>query len=286
MDINLLNSLSLDILHTGYAKLDNKWRFSNVISPFSRLFYISSGNAIMNHTNQLFNLQPGYMYLIPSFTVNSYHCPNYHEQYYVSFFESFDERSSIYDTILFKYKVKANNSDVDLFKRLSEINSDKTVTDSRPKSHINKSLSNIEKNNKPNHYIETQGILSILLSRFIKNKKRATNSVTKSKGLDEVISFIKMNLDKDLSIRKLANDYGFSEDHFSRRFLQNFGIRPNKYIQLKRIQQAQLLLVTTNYSLKQIALNVGMENLSYFSRTFKKNTGNTPANFRKQHLKI
>ncbi|MDX1758278.1 MAG: helix-turn-helix domain-containing protein, partial [Arenibacter algicola] len=70
----------------------------------------------------------------------------------------------------------------------------------------------------------------------------------------------------------------------SRVFNESFGMRPNKYIQSKRIERAQLLLLSTNNSLKQIAEKVGLENLSYFNRIFKSHTGVSPGIFREERL--
>ncbi|GAA4238326.1 hypothetical protein GCM10022291_28370 [Postechiella marina] len=280
-----LESLTLDILHAGYAKLDSSWKYDDVISPFSRLFYVTTGNASVFYTNQWFKLEPGYLYLIPSFTYNSYYCEKYHEQFYVSFFEEVQQGMSIYNLKQFKYKVKATKNDALYFKRLVEINPDKVVTDSKPKAHINRSLSEKNKGFNAHHYMETQGILSVLFSRFILDAD--VDNLGGSDGdLNKVLIYIAKNLKNDLSIAVLARYCNFSEDHFSRSFNASFGIRPNKYIQQKRIEKAQFLLVTTEKSLKQIAAEVGLANISYFSRTFKKIVGNSPANFRKQHFDI
>lgn len=281
-----LESLTLDILHTGYAKLDSTWKYNNVISPFSRLFYVTTGNAEVFYTNQLLKLEPGYMYLIPSFTYNSYLCENYHEQYYVSFFEEVQQGVSIYNLKQFQYKIKATKSDAHYFQRLVEINPDKVVTDSKPKAHVNRALSKKGNAFNANYYIETQGILSVLFSKFMLEGEVITSANNDSGDLNKVLTYIAKNLKNDLSISLLAEYCNFSEDHFSRSFNRSFGIRPNRYIQQKRIERAQFLLVTTEDSLKQIARDVGLENSSYFSRTFKKIVGNTPANFRKQYFNI
>lgn len=282
--------IKLDLLHIGYAKLDEKWNYNNVISPFSRLFYVTTGNAKAYHSSKEFDLRPGYMYLIPSYTYNRYKCDKYHEQYYTGFFEETIEGLSIYNLQNFKYQVKASISDVQYFKRLLEINPDMAVTNSDPKAHINKSLLfNLNKKTpetNPSTYLETQGILSILLSRFI---FKHTTSLTKSSSknnLEKVLIYIAENLHNELTVQNLANYSHLSTDHFSRIFKQHFGMRPLKYIQTKRIERAQLLLLTTNQSLQQISEKTGFDSVSYFSRFFKKTTGKTPGKFRKEQLNL
>lgn len=286
----LLQTIKLDLLHTGYAKLDENWNYNNVISPFTRLFYVTTGTAKAYHTNQSFNLRPGYMYLIPSYTYNRYKCDKYHEQYYVSFFEEIKESLSMYTLNTFKYEVKASQLDVHYFKRLLEINPDLAVTNNNPKAYVNKpSLYNFNEKSNPkstSNYLENHGILSILLSRFIHDKSILEKKNNTKGNLEKVLIYIAENLHEKLTVQELAAYSHLSSDHFSRIFKQHFGTRPIKYIQSKRIEKAQLLLLTTFDSLQLIAEKVGLENMSYFSRTFKKITGKTPGNFRKEQLNV
>ncbi|WP_299552378.1 helix-turn-helix domain-containing protein [Seonamhaeicola sp.] len=287
----LSQPIKLDLLHIGYAKLDEKWNYDNVISPFSRLFYVTTGSAKAYHTNQAFELRPGYMYLIPSYTYNRYKCDEYHEQYYIGFFEEIMEGLSIYTLKSFKYEVKATTSDIHYFNRLLELNPDISVTNNDPKAYVNKpSLLNFHKKDRvlnSSQYLETQGILSILLSRFIDDDddQMIEKSSTKN-NLEKVLIYIAEHLHEALSVQNLANYCHLSTDHFSRIFKQNFGVRPLKYIQSKRVERAQLLLLTTYDSMQQIAEKVGFDNISYFSRIFKKITGKTPGSFRKEQLNV
>ncbi|MEC3908510.1 AraC family transcriptional regulator [Tamlana sp. 2201CG12-4] len=285
---DLLHHLKFSMLHVGYEKLDNKWNYDNVISPFVRLFLVTKGQAYLHHTNQTFNLETGYMYLVPSYTYNSYGCDAYHEQYYTGFFEEIKFGMSIFNIKQFKFKVKAVQTDIDLFERLIAIHPKKVVTDRNPKSHINNSLYNYNKAGSIslNHDIETQGILAILFSRFIENIDVATRNTIgfKSGDLSKVLVYIGKHIHEEITVKALADYCHLSPDHFTRSFFANYEITPNKYIQLKRIERAQFLLLTTRDSLNQIAERVGMKNISYFSRKFKAITGMSPAQFRKKQL--
>ncbi|NMH86019.1 helix-turn-helix domain-containing protein [Flavivirga algicola] len=284
----LLPFLKLSMLHAGYAKLDDNWCYKNVISPFVRLFLVTKGGAKAYYTNQSFDLKKGYMYLIPSFTYNSYSCDMYHEQYYTGFFEEIKLGMSVFNIKRFEYEVEASAADYDLFKRLIEINPNKSVLESNPQAHINNTLSNY---NNPesialSHDIETQGILSILLSRFIKSSDVFSNKGSFKGDLNKVLVYIAKHLDEEITVSHLAEYCNLSSDHFSRSFYAKFNIKPSKYIQLKRVERAQFLLLSTSDSLKQIAEKVGLNNLSYFSRKFTEITGVSPAKFRKQQLNL
>ncbi|MEC3908509.1 AraC family transcriptional regulator [Tamlana sp. 2201CG12-4] len=281
-------SLKLKLLNAGYAKLDHKWDFNNVISPFSRLYLITKGQAFVYHNNIKYDLIPGYLYLIPSYTYSSYKCNLYHEQYYISFFEELGNSLSIYNFANFKYQIKANALDKILFERLLDLNQNRALVNNAPKHYDNyKTLLEFEKKNKElssSAFIETQGVLKALLSRFFDGSDIFHNK-TPITNLNQVLQHISENLNQNITVKSLAEFCHLSTDHFSRRFKKIFGLRPSKYIQNKRIERAILLISTTNYSLTRISTIIGFENYNHFSRIFKQTAGITPSNFKKQQHK-
>lgn len=285
----ILQSLKLALLNIGYAKLGPLWDFDNVISPFFRMYYITTGKAMIYHSNKTIELKPGHIYLIPSYTFGRYKCDNYHEQYYISCLEEIKNGYSIFNYGSFSHEAKANPMDLYYFKRLLELNPNRQLEDNNPKIYDNRpSIMDFEKRNENlslSEYLETHAILRILLSRFVEgtNAQKGKSNIKKEFGM--VLNYIHENLHEHLTVKQLATFCHLNTDHFSRVFQENFGMRPNKYIQSKRIERAQLLLLSTNNSLKQIAEKVGLENLSYFNRVFKSHTGKTPGKFREEQLK-
>ncbi|RKR14310.1 AraC-like DNA-binding protein [Maribacter vaceletii] len=283
--MNLLETLKLNLLHTGYAELDDKWDYENVISTFVRLFLVTKGSAEMEHSGSFFTLKPGKMYLIPSFTYNNYRCRDYHEQYYTGFFEETSPGVSIFNLNEFVYEVDASKLDEQYFKRLLELHPNMSVENSDPKLFMNGGLikmgDSLENNLKLK--LETKSILEILLSKFITNEIK--NELKTSTGdLNKVLVYISKNLSKEISVDQLATFCNLNTDYFSRSFKSIYGVRPNRFIQLKRVERAQFLLLSSQKPLKQIAEEVGLYDGAYLSKTFKKLTGVTPAAFRKQKL--
>lgn len=285
----ILQSLKLALLNTGYAKLDPLWDFDDVISPFIRLYYITTGSAMVYHSNQVIKLKPGHIYLIPSYTFGRYKCDDYHEQYYISCLEEIKNGYSIFNFSSFIYESEATPMDLYYFKRILELNPNRQLKNNNPKVYDNRpTLMDFEKKNEElslSEYLETHAILEILLSRFIQDTHSQSPKTNVKKEFGMVLNHIHENLHEALTVKQLANFCHLNTDYFSRVFHENFGMRPNKYIQSKRIERAQLLLLSTNNSLKQIAEKVGLENMSYFTRIFKNHTGKTPGNFREQQLK-
>lgn len=285
---DLLPFLKLSMLHTGAAKLNKTWCFSNVISPFVRLFLVTKGEAEASYGGNTFKLKSGYMYLIPSFTYNDYQCKDFHEQYYTGFFEEIKLGMSIFNTKKCKYEVRANVTDYDFFERLLVLNPDKAVLDNNPLAHINSKLPSYKSSKDAylNYDIETQGILAILLSRFIENADVIDDKGAFKGDLNRVLIYIAKHLEKEISVATLAEYCKLSPDHFTKTFYSKFNVTPNKYIQLKRVERAQFLLLTSKDSLEQVAEKVGMKSLSYFSKKFKEIVGLSPAKFRKEQLNL
>ena len=79
-----------------------------------------------------------------------------------------------------------------------------------------------------------------------------------------------------------ARGAGISENYLSRLVKQSTGRSVGAWIDILRIQRAKRLLSSTSLPIIDIAVSVGVEDQSYFSRLFKKETGMTPSAFRKK----
>ncbi|WP_298484518.1 AraC family transcriptional regulator [uncultured Maribacter sp.] len=285
---SILEPLKINLLNVGFAKLDSKWNFTNVISPFSRLYLITSGDASVYHNNTEFKLKPGNLYLIPSYTFSSYKCNLKHEQYYISFFEETSKGVSVYSLVHFKYEVKANDLDIESFKRLLKINPNRNIVNSDPKTYTKNSI--LENYTTANTFLsvskllETKALIKYLLSKFIDDEVASKKNF--ERNLIEVLNYISENLHESISIESLAKQCNLSKDYFSRTFKKQYSMGPSQYIQLRRIERAQLLLLTTKDSFHDISIRVGFYNYSYFLKVFKKIVGITPSNFRKKQINI
>lgn len=284
--MNSLDRFRITLLNAGKVDLDNRWDYDNVISPFSRLYLVTQGQARVYHHNQVFHLRPGYLYLIPSYTYSRYICDDFHTQYYLSFLEECGDGLSAFDLFEFHYEMPALPEDQELLDKLLLLNPNRHLINDDPKVYDNMpSLLKFKQANEllsQQAYLETKGILTILFSRFLKsNKTGLTETSNVNHRIAAIIKYIRLNLQKEIKVSELANRAHLNVDHFSRLFQESTGLRPVKYIQLCRMERAQLLLVTTTDSLKEIAQKVGLPNQSYFNRLFKSYTNKSPGNYRK-----
>jgi AraC-like DNA-binding protein len=95
---------------------------------------------------------------------------------------------------------------------------------------------------------------------------------------------IRDHLRTPLSVARLAREFGCSVSHFSRTFAAVTGTRPQAFVIDARIERARELLTTTSLPIGAIAAEVGMADLFYFSRLFKRSLGIAPSEFRRQAL--
>lgn len=286
-----LQDLKLSLLNAAPVQLDERWDYDNVISPFTRLYLLKKGSGRVFHHQQTFDLREGYLYLVPSFTYSRYKCEDFMEQYYVHFLEEVGNGLSIYSLENFLYERPASPLEEQLFARLLEINPNRGIERSDPKTYDNRAftqkLLQLNQSIQNKTLIETQGILKILLSGFIKeeNTARIAKPVP-SKRIATVLHHISEHLSENITVQQLANYCHLNTDYFSRIFREQFKLRPLEYIQNKRIERAQLLLATTNHSLQEIASLVGLHNISYFNRLFMRVAGQTPSSYRKAYWSI
>lgn len=85
----------------------------------------------------------------------------------------------------------------------------------------------------------------------------------------------------ELRVTDVAKYVGLSPNYFSKVFAEEMNISFTDYLIEKRMQEAQRLLLYTSCSNSEIAERVGYPNASYFSNVFKKYTGFTASQFKK-----
>lgn len=96
-----------------------------------------------------------------------------------------------------------------------------------------------------------------------------------------VVDYVNANLDKDLSVDRLARIAGFSKFHFHRQFTSYAGVSVSRLVRLLRLKRASYQLVfDPEAPIIEIAFDAGFENPESFSRAFKKAQGQTPSQFR------
>lgn len=96
-----------------------------------------------------------------------------------------------------------------------------------------------------------------------------------------VVEYIEARLGEELNLGHLAAEVGLTRYHFIRAFRVSLGTTPFRYLNKRRIARAQQLLLDPHLSITEIGLTLGFSSHSHFTGTFRKITGTTPSQFRK-----
>ena len=116
-------------------------------------------------------------------------------------------------------------------------------------------------------------------------KKRVVATLPKWR-LKRVLTFIEANIGERITLANLAAAAGLSRMYFAKQFRATTGIRPHDFVLRKRVERAQQLLATTSDALVDIALSVGFQTQAHFTTVFKKISGSTPYQFRREQPKV
>ena len=101
-------------------------------------------------------------------------------------------------------------------------------------------------------------------------------------ALRRVQLFVEANLGRAIHLHDLAARAALSPYHFARAFKTSAGMTPRTYVEHRRIEEAKRLLTESTQSLAQVAMEVGFGTQSRLTSTFKRKTGFTPGEYRRE----
>jgi AraC family transcriptional regulator len=96
-----------------------------------------------------------------------------------------------------------------------------------------------------------------------------------------VAAYVEEHVCEQISLATLARLARLNKHHFCRAFKKSFGFPPHQYHVHRRIERAKLLLSDRANSVTDVALMLGYSQSSAFSVAFRKTTGRTPKQFRR-----
>ncbi len=109
---------------------------------------------------------------------------------------------------------------------------------------------------------------------------REQSTKGRSPRIQAIMHYVQFNYSDDLSPEVVAEAIHFSPSYLSRRFKEEVGISFMSYVTQYRIHKAQELLIKPNLTVREVANYVGIPDWNYFTKLFKKETGQTPSNYR------
>lgn len=279
-----IESLNLQILNIGLAYHNGDWNWKDVSSPFTRIFYVKEGEAILHLPKESVRLRSGFLYIVPAYTKHSYECEGHFVHYYLHVSEGFKNEVNFLEMYDLPTEVPGCKDDEIILERMCEELPQMKLPESNPSAYDN--TTRISDYVQRYHSMplwqrmELRGDTLILMSRFM--REAVPHVWTNDERIKRVLEYIHKNIDQSIDVDKLADVACLTKAYLIRLFRREFGTSPLQYVNVKKVERAQLLLFTTDMSVKEVAYTLGFVDHSYFIRMFRKQTGITPLSYRSQ----
>jgi AraC-like DNA-binding protein len=103
-------------------------------------------------------------------------------------------------------------------------------------------------------------------------------------SFDILKTFLRDNLQRDISVEEMAGIMHLSRSHFTRLFSKEMGVSPRMYLEDLRLKTAMGILFEERISIKETAARCGIYDVNYFCRLFKKRYGISPGQYKERDL--
>ena len=131
---------------------------------------------------------------------------------------------------------------------------------------------------------EIAGINHVMYEDFVLSVHENSKNPNISKQMQMCCDYILVHAEEKILLEDLASYIGYTVAHLSRKFKKELGISVSQYITTIKIEKAKRLLITTDLKIEEISEKLNYSSRAYFSELFLKETGLTPAQYRKNNV--
>ena len=127
-----------------------------------------------------------------------------------------------------------------------------------------------------------KSISTLLLHEIIRNiidYNFYETTFTKNLMINDVVKFINIHYEKDITIDELAKLSNLSKSYFTKLFTDEMKLSPIVYLKMIRLQNAKKMLLTNKCTITKVAQQSGFNSPSYFTKLFKEAFNETPKEF-------
>jgi AraC-like DNA-binding protein/quercetin dioxygenase-like cupin family protein len=265
---NYLSNAQVALYTVNHTKVGPSWNDHNMAPEINRLYFIREGEGLIKVRNREYSPKPGQLFLLPAGVEHWFSTvsDNTFRKYWCHFTVKVGE-IHLFQLIHVPHFIEIRDHDW-LEERFREL----------IRLHVSPEFT------AP---LRIKSVMYDIVSLFLEQAARqlggdelqmsAPPNVTK---INAILDYIDRHLGEQMTIEGLARQVHFHPNYFLHVFKSMLGVSPILYINKKRIENARQLLITSDLTVSDIAGLTGME-LYYFSRTFKKLTGLSPSEYRR-----
>ncbi|MBW4080162.1 response regulator [Paenibacillus sp. S150] len=108
-------------------------------------------------------------------------------------------------------------------------------------------------------------------------------SLDKSAYIDKATAYIREHLDRNLSLNLVSRQVHINANYLSEMFRRETGMTYIEFVSREKVERAAAILKETPLKISEVANQVGYQDIKYFTRLFKKHTGMTPSEYRRNN---
>ena len=284
----LLAGLDLKVLSIQRTVAGRWWNFKNVISPFSRLWLVLGGRAVVRHHGRRFVLEPGCLHLVPPFTAHDCSCSRELDHYHLHFVSRLPTGVDLFSLLDCPFELPASSETQKYFQRLEVLYPDRKLPCYDPAREEYRRFPVTAERGSHDlsvaDWFESNGLLTLMLTPFFKTAQLHEGIHARvTRQFLAVQEFIHRHIREPILLGDLARAANLHPTYFSDRFQKLVGVRPLEYLMRYRLERAQFLLLTTRAPVKQVAYEVGIPDAAYFTRAFTRFRQVSPTKYRVEH---
>ncbi len=274
------------------------WGFNRIQNPFTTFWLILDGEWGVTINNVKYNLKRGDFLVIPRNTEFIIDPPHYSDQYLyylamgcecmigafdwidlyqIPTYTPLESRPSFEGLLSTWWSMKRlwDSFIEDLDQEMSEKFNLKTLSLNTPIQ-----LQTLQTES----YFHLKGTFYLWMAWVMQSLHHRLPDGPKFKDIrvEQACMYIQKNYEKKLSLQDIAQVAHTSESHLRLLFRQNLLSSPVNYLRQVRLDKAKEFLMMTSHSIQEISHFVGFDDVSYFSRVFRKETNMSPNEYRKQ----
>lgn len=258
--------LGLRLVMCGHETCIPDFKMPVHLRGYYLIHYIQKGTLIFEENQRKHKLKEGDIFVIYPDTLNNYYSADFNislEFCWIGFMGDTAEKYLEYAGI------KRDNPIAHIS------NTDFADT-------ILKLVTLFEKKNAPSE-IE----LNSLLLRCFHSIEKSIKPISKERinYVDTVLTYIDANYMKDISASDIAEFAKLNRSYLFKIFKQQTGLSVSKYLIKYRINKACEFFKEYGFTISQVAQMVGVDDIYYFSKLFKKVTGITPSEYKKMNIR-
>jgi AraC-like DNA-binding protein len=275
----------------GHFISDENWiHDKRIIDSFEIIIGIG-GKAYIQQDEERYEITPGnVLLLLPGHLHKGFDYSKENTSFYWMHFHCQDEHSFISEKEVINEILPLNSNkglikldDSILIPIFSSIeNIEKLIISFRQLLHVSHS----------NYYTPlitdylTTLVLTELSQQTINNVTQIIdNTNVSNKKFISVLEWIRINIDKEISVQELADRFNFNPDYLTRLFKKHVGMSTIQYINDMKIAKAKEFLCQSENGIKEIAFNLGFKDEKYFMKLFKEHENLTPSEYRNAYFK-